>query len=242
MTKYKIHPLYIAKLYVDVATFCYMNFSGVKQWFPIYAWLIEGGGKTILVDVACDAEEIKQASVLKAPYENITTLEEALGRFGLTPPMVDTVILTHLHGDHALNIRKFTNADIYVQEAELAFAKKPHPLFAGTFPAGRFDGVDFKTIKGDCHLDDGIEILLTPGHTAGTQSIAVETAKGKAIICGACSLPENFTGTSALTEVVAPGLHLDPIQGYESLARVKREADIIIPLHDSAHMKEAAIG
>jgi N-acyl homoserine lactone hydrolase len=238
---YKIHPLYIARLYADVATFCYMNFSGAKQWYPIYAWLIEGGGRAILVDVACDAEEMQRASVLKAPFENLTTIEEALSRFGLTPATVETVILTHLHGDHALNIRKFTNSAIYVQEAELAFANKPHPLFAGSFPAGRFDGVYFETIKGDFHLDDGIEILLTPGHTAGTQSVAVETAKGKAIICGACSLPESFTGTTGLAEVVAPGLHLDPIQGYESLLRVKREADIIIPLHDPAHMKESVI-
>ena len=239
---YKIHPLYIAKLYADVATFCYMNFSGRKDWFPIYAWLLEGGGKTILVDVACDAEEMKRASVLKAPYENITTLEEALGRFGLTPATVETVILTHLHGDHALNIRKFTNAAIYVQEAELVFAKKPHPLFAGTFPAGRFDGIAFKTIKGDCHFDDGIELLLTPGHTAGTQSVSVQTEKGKAVICGACSLPESFTCTSGPAEVTAPGIHMDPIQGYESLLRVKREADIVIPLHDSANMGEAVIG
>jgi glyoxylase-like metal-dependent hydrolase (beta-lactamase superfamily II) len=185
---------------------------------------------------------MKRASVLKAPYENITTIEEALGRFGFTPAQVETVILTHLHGDHALNIRKFTNAAIYVQEEELAFAKTPHPLFAGTFPAGRFDGIDFKTIKGDYHLAEGVELLLTPGHTVGSQSVAVATAGGKAIICGACSLPESFTGASALTEVTAPGIHIDPIQGYESLVRIKREADIIIPLHDSAHMKEAVIG
>ncbi len=242
MMNYKIHPLYIAKLYADVATFCYMNFSGIKQWFPIYVWLIEGGGKNILVDVACDAEEMKRLSVLKAPYENITTLEEALGRFGLTPDTVETVILTHLHGDHALNIGKFTNARIYVQEEELAFAGHPHPLFAGTFPAGRFDGVDFTAVRGDYHFDDGIELLLTPGHTAGTQSVAVATAKGKAVICGACSLQENFACTSDLAEVAAPGIHMDPIQGYESLLRVKREADIIIPLHDSSHMGEKVIG
>jgi N-acyl homoserine lactone hydrolase len=239
---YRIHPLYIARLYADVATFCYMNFSGKKEWFPIYAWLIEGGGKTILVDVACDAEEMKRASVLKAPYENITTMEEALGRFGLVPAAVETVILTHLHGDHALNIRKFTHAAIYVQEAELAFAKHPHPLFAGTFPAGRFDGIDFTTIRGDYPFADGIEIMLTPGHTPGTQSVSVQTETGKAIICGACSLPENFVCTQGPAEVVPPGLHVDPLQGYDSFLRVKREADMIIPLHDSAYMNEAVIG
>src|SRR3989304_3576978 len=192
---YKIYPLYIAKLFTDVGAFCYLNFSGIKKWFPIYIWLIEGGGKRIIVDTACDAEEVMKTSVLKAPYENITTLEEALGRFGLAPETVDTVILTHLHADHALNVKRFTNAAIYVQREELDFALKPHPLFAGTFPAGRFNDIPFETISGDYRLAEGIEILLTPGHTAGTQSVAVQTEKGKAIICGACSLPENFASS-----------------------------------------------
>ncbi len=240
--KYRIHPLYIAKLFANVGTFCYMDFSGRKEWFPIYVWLIEGGGKTILVDVACDAEEMKKVSAFKAPYENNTTLEETLGRFGLTPATVETVVLTHLHGDHALNIRKFTHAAIYVQEAELAFAKNPHPLFAATFPPGRFDGIDFTTVKGDYHLTEGIDLLFTPGHTAGTQSVAVATKQGRAVICGACSVPENFVCAQGTTEVIAPGLHVDPLQGYDSMVRVKREADIILPLHDSAHMNEAVIG
>jgi glyoxylase-like metal-dependent hydrolase (beta-lactamase superfamily II) len=239
---YKIYPIYIAKLFADMGTFCYMNFSGIKKWFPIYIWLIEGGGKRILVDVACDAEEVMKSSVLKAPYENIASLEEALGRFDLSPETVDTVILTHLHADHALNIRRFANADIYVQQEELDFSRNPHPLFAGTFPAGRFDGVDFRTVRGDYRLDDGIELLFTPGHTAGTQSVSVQTEKGKAIISGACSLPENFAPQSGFSEIVPPGLHMDPIAGYDSFLRIKKEADIIIPLHDSAYIGGEVIG
>ena len=239
---YKIYPLYVAKIYADMGTFCYLNFSGIKKWFPIYVWLVEGGGKQVLIDVACDAEEVMKASVLKAPYENITTIEEALGRFGLTPETVETVILTHLHADHALHVRKFTRAAIYVQQAELDFARNPHPLYAGTFPAGRFDGINFQVIKGDYHLADGIDLLLTPGHTAGAQSVAVQTRKGKVIVSGACSLPENFASPSGQAEVVPPGIHLDPIQGYDSFLRIKKQADIIIPLHDAAHMTGEAIG
>jgi len=238
--KYKIYPLYVGRLFADIGAFCYLNFSGVKRWFPIYIWLIEGDGKRIIVDTACDAEEVMKASVLKAPYENITTPEEALGRFGLAPETVDTVILTHLHGDHALNIRKFVNAVIYVQEDELKFARKPHPLLAGTYPAGRFDGINFTTIKGDYRIEDGIDVLLTPGHSAGTQSVAVQTEKGKAIISGACSLPENFSPVTGA--VIAPGIHLNPAQGYDSFMRIKKEADIIIPLHDASHMEGDAIG
>jgi len=239
---YKIYPLYICKLFADIGTFSYLNFSGEKRWFPVYIWLIEGGGQKILVDVACDAEEMRKASVLGAPYENITTIEEALAKFELSPENVETVIITHLHGDHALNLRKFVNAKIYVQEDELNFARNPHPLFANIFPKGRFDGIRFMTVKGDYRLRDGVDILFTPGHSAGTQSVAVSTAKGRAIICGACSLPESFAPVDKTQQVVAPGIHLDPVKGYDSLVRIKKEADIILPLHDLAFMNETVIG
>lgn len=129
-----------------------MNFNEEWKWFPIYIWLIEGGGKRVIVDTACDAEEVMRTSSSRLPYEDISTLEEVLKRFNLTPETVDTVILTHLHADHALNIRKFSNAIIYIQEEELAFARHPHPLFAGVFPTGRIDGITFKIIHGDYHL------------------------------------------------------------------------------------------
>jgi len=239
---YKIYPLTIAKLMADVGAFCYLNFSGLKKWFPIYVWLIEGGGKQVLVDTGCEAEEMMKSSIMKAPFEDVTSLEEALQKFGLKPETVETLVLTHLHGDHALNIRRFSKAAIYVQEEELAFAKNPHPLFAKSFPTGRFDGINFTTVRGDYQLADGLELLYTPGHTAGTQSVAVRTEKGKAIISGACSLPENFAPSSGLMEIAPPGIHLDPIRGYDSFLRIKQEADIIIPLHDDSHQEGGVIG
>lgn len=190
---FQIHPLYVARLFADMGTFNYLNFSGEKRWFPIYIWVIEGGGKKIVVDAACDAEEMQKASTLKLPFENVITIEEALKRFNLSPETVETLVVTHLHGDHALNLRKFVNAKIYIQEDELNFARNPHPLFASFFPKGRFDGINFTTIKGDYSITAGVEILFTPGHTPGTQSLAVKTEKGRAIISGACSLPENFS-------------------------------------------------
>lgn len=239
---YKIYPLYVARLFADIGTFSYLNFTGEKKWFPVYVWIIEGGEKKIVVDVACDAEEMKRASVLQVPYENIATIEEALKKFSLSPETVEILIITHLHADHALNLRKFVNAKIYIQEDELNFAKNPHPLFSSFFPKGRFDGINFTAIKGDYHLMDGVEILFTPGHSAGTQSIAVNTSKGRAIICGACSLPESFAPLDQTQQVIAPGIHLDLLKGYESLLRIKRESDIILPLHDPGLMNGVAIG
>jgi N-acyl homoserine lactone hydrolase len=239
---FKIYPLAIARIFADMGTFNYLNFSGEKKWFPIYAWLIQGEGKKVLVDVACDAEEMKKATVLGVPFENVTTIEQALKPFDLSPETVDTLVLTHLHADHALNLRKFTRAKIYVQEDELQFAFHPHPMYATSYPKGRFDGIPFTAIRGDYTLMDGIELLFTPGHSAGTQSVAVRTAKGKAIICGACSLPQTFSPPDKSQEVVAPGIHVDLLKSYDSLIRIKKEADIILTLHDPGLADGAVIG
>ncbi len=70
---YKIYPLYIARLFVDIGTFNYLNFSGEKRWFPIYIWVIVGGKQKIIVDVACDAEEMKK--LLRAVVEEGTAMK-----------------------------------------------------------------------------------------------------------------------------------------------------------------------
>jgi len=43
-------------------------------------------------------------------------------------------------------------------------------------------------------------------------------------------------------EVAAVGLHTDCRQVYDSALRVKRTADIIVPLHDPRYMEMESIG
>jgi N-acyl homoserine lactone hydrolase len=81
-------------------------------------------------------------------------------------------------------------------------------------------------------------VLLTPGHTVGGQSIAVNTSQGKAVITGFCCNEQNFP---AQGPVVPSGVHINVIDAYESAQRVKEMADIIIPLHDLAVGRQHSI-
>ena len=79
-------------------------------------------------------------------------------------------------------------------------------------------------------------MIHTPAHTSGGLSVAVNTAKGKAIITGCCTTMENFYPPPAITsmemEVIPPGVHTDAYQAYNTLLKLKGMADILLPIHD----------
>jgi glyoxylase-like metal-dependent hydrolase (beta-lactamase superfamily II) len=120
-----------------------------------------------------------------------------------------------------------------VQEEELKAAFSTHPM------AKRFyyvpdliKDIEFETIKGDKEIVKGISVMLTPGHTPGSQSILIDTEKGKVVITGMCSIAENFDPPEEwLKPFVIPGICTDPIALHDSMKRIIEVADIIIPSH-----------
>ena len=170
--------------------------------------------------------------------KTIQTLEKGLGRWGVKPEDIDIVIFTHLHHDHIALAPQFKNARFIAQKAELEEAPKwnNYPLYKGAFPEDMISAVKIETVEGDTTIVDGIDVLLTAGHTAGTQSVVINTSKGKAIIYGACSVRANFEPNEAAKQkgmtVIPPAIHLNVVDAYDSQARVKKMADILIPVHE----------
>jgi glyoxylase-like metal-dependent hydrolase (beta-lactamase superfamily II) len=89
--------------------------------------------------------------------------------------------------------------------------------------------VEVVQVEGDQEIVEGNQVLLTPGHTVGGQSVVVNTSRGKAVITGFCCNEQNFPASGP---VVPPGVHINAIDAYESARRVREVADILLPLHD----------
>ncbi|MGV1820537.1 AidB family quorum-quenching N-acyl homoserine lactonase [Agrobacterium sp. CG160-95] len=117
---------------------------------------------------------------------------------GIQPDDVSRVILTHIHGDHALGLIDgdrpyFPNADIWVPEADLAFftsedARKTLP------PArqGAFDiaarlldicGAMLRPIPTG-RIAEGMEAIAMPGHTPGHTGYLIGNGDDRLLLWG----------------------------------------------------------
>ena len=242
MSFHKIKPFQILRLPCDKSIFTYLNNIGQQIMAPVYSWYIEDVEKNILVDTGISSE---RCSKYYLNTEDIIPFEAALNSVGLDPNDIDIIIQTHLHYDHCGNSAKCKKAKVIVQESELNAAIKGNysHLPGQNYYPELFKDLKFQPIQGDKVIAEGIKILFTPGHSVGSQSVVVETSKGTAIIAGFCSIEDNFRPPTEdipmpmIPDVIAPGIHIDSNQAYESVIRVKKMADIILPLH-ALHPKE----
>ncbi len=141
--------------------------------------------------------------------------DRQLATIGLSVDDVTCVINTHLHFDHAGGNSHFRHVPVLVQEAELDAAR------AGGITSRDWDvpGLRYRTIRGDYHVCDGLDLLFTPGHTMGHQSVLGTLSDGQRLL---------FTVDAVYTSINwdedALGAMNDPVAGQASVERLRREA------------------
>ena len=150
--------------------------SWARPTFPVYAFLVEHPDGPILIDTGVGlGNEIIDQMYSPAHHD----LDAALANHGITTDDIAIVITSHLHFDHCGQNNRFAHARVLVQRAEVEAAREP--LY--TVPEWAFpDGVELTEIDGDHHVAPGIEIIATPGHTAGHQSVLVDEGNGQRTI------------------------------------------------------------
>lgn len=107
-----------------------------------------------------------------------------LADYHLSPDHIDTVIISHLHFDHIANIDLFKNAVWYIHEEEFKKSDAldnpvPEPYLWWISRQSNLIRVQESRIK----IIPGIEIIHTPGHTAGSCSLLAECGKSRILLC-----------------------------------------------------------
>jgi len=234
MAKLKIHPV---PLFKGVDKFgkpkmTYLHYLGEDVHVCCFTWYIEGAGEKILIDAGASAYTNIARGRPKETVTHIQTIEEGLSKFDLKPADIDTVIITHLHWDHIELAHKYVNARFVVQEKELDAASVPD---TDGYVRDYFHNLNFNVVRGDVQITEGVRVILSPGHSAGGQSVAIDTEKGVVIVAGFCCINENFEPDIEIkkrTPFIVPGIHDCVSECQESMKKIIEAADIIIPLHE----------
>ncbi len=226
---YSITPLLTGVRNPDQGIMTYQQGYGTRIWLPIWSFLVRGGGHNILVDTGLDENELfPPAGFTEETGLTPKTLVECLGDEGLSTDDIDIVINTHLHDDHCGNNLLLTKASFYAHPGEIAFCRNPHPL-DHRYDEYFIENIEFHEASDGMEIVPGITVLHSPGHSTGCLSVQIETKEGPAIITGFCCNAKNFPENGP---AVCPGVHLDAIEAWESIQKIKRLGGKILPMHE----------
>lgn len=188
----RIHPLTTGTVRVKLS-FLYAQMGPLRQLrlftpgefsdpLPIHVWVVEHEGRRILVDTGevATANDVPFAKMQVQPAQE---LPGALAGIGLQIGDIDTVVLTHHHGDHVDGATHLDGRPVLVHDAELAFARSAtsrffqkvlrQPLPDVRFEPMRLDGGPLGAFAATRPLtEDGrVAVVATPGHTPGHVSV-----------------------------------------------------------------------
>lgn len=165
-------------------------FDDAGRWVaPIGSFLLRAGGRTVLVDTGLGPN--KWPMLIADAYGR---LPAELRRIGVEPEAIDTVFLTHMHGDHVgWNVADggaptFPKARYLLQRADWEYATDSQIFDANSnaakplrplFERGLLDLLD-----GEAQVAPELTALPTPGHTPGHMSLLVVSGGDRAVITG----------------------------------------------------------
>ena len=200
-----------------------------------FMWVLRRGAEVILVDSGYDDAE---ATARDRPIR--LNPHEALAPLGLAPEDITTLIVTHLHYDHAGGLHLFPNATLHLQAAEMAFATGPcmcHDTLRMPFTAGhvceavkRLYAGKLIFHDGSAEVAEGVIVHCIGGHSRGLQAVQVRTATGWMVLASdAAHYYENFEARKPFPIVVDLQ---DMLDGFERLHKLASTPELIIPGHD----------
>jgi len=219
MSLYTIEAVEVGRRMADSALFLYLTEPGKELQIAYRLWVLRGAAGVILVDTGPPLEEAHRRGIMQ-----VRPIAQALGEVGVDPAAVKTIVLTHLHWDHASNAEHFPSATFLAQRAEIEFFRSrtrqhpsmnrffSHQAFLGELiEAGRIQPVD-----GDTQVVEGVNAVRVGGHTPGSQMLIVDTAEGKAILTGdAVPLHRNYIDN------IPSGIVVDVFEAIAAIERVR---------------------
>lgn len=214
-----------------------------------YGFLILGGEHPIVVDTGFRDNAIMESLGMRGLQHHDLTIERQLARHGVKLGDVRYVCHTHLHIDHAGQDDRFpmkTTVVVNRREMECSVSGLMHPQYPKpdtihlierlhTPGALRFEDLE---LSGPVELIPGVTLEAANAHTEGSMNVHVETAEGRATICGDViydidhQIVEPFRQTQA-DEPQVTGNHAGSKRAEKAaIKKLLNSARFLLPVHD----------
>jgi glyoxylase-like metal-dependent hydrolase (beta-lactamase superfamily II) len=159
--------------------------------------VVRDGKQTVLIETGYGSKATpKERDIFELQAGN--PLVEGLSRHRIAPEEIDTVLLTHLHFDHAGGAiwrdpdgtlrPTFPNARYVAQRAEWETATSGAAELEGSYPDENLlplaEADQLELVDGDVELRPGIRARVTGGHTRGHQAMVIESGGQAAVYLG----------------------------------------------------------
>ena len=156
---------------------------------PVWSALLRTPEGNILFDTGLHPVHVARpdatfgpSSGLDVVMEDADAVTSRLAVLGVRPDDIAVVVNSHLHFDHAGNNGAFPRATFIAQADHLAYAKG-RPNFPGVY--WDIPELTYVPVSGRSKVAKGVEVVPTPGHAPGHQSLVVDLAEtGRVVLTG----------------------------------------------------------
>ena len=225
----------------------YMSHWDLLDYSPHFTWLVQGGGRTILINTGLpqkpeDLKNLNDACLAFYPKseflaDRIWPPQNVLSEVGVKPEEVDTVLIISMGAYATGSLELFRNAQIYLSRTGwidfLAPQRPSHVARGGVFTGSTLTYLITEAwerlhlVGNEEEVLEGIKMFWVGCHHRGSMAVSIQTAKGKVVISDSIFRYENFE------KGIPIGVLENIFECQDALDRIRKEADIVIPTHDN---------
>lgn len=213
---------------------------------PTHPILVQFEGHNILIDSGLGDGKLTERQMRNLGVSAQSRVEEELVELGLTSEDIDTVLMTHLHGDHAAGLTKwqgeelvsaFPNAKIHVSAIEWNEMQHPNIRSRNTYWKENWEPIvdQVETFEGEKTLFDAISLIHTGGHSNG-HSVIKMTQGNEAILHMADIMPTH-AHQNPLWVLAFDDYPMDSIYAKEKLMREALENGYYFSFYHDAYYR-----